>query len=147
MRADDGRCGLRHDRGVSLRTQDRLAVHELLALHGHLVDKGELDRLPEVFTDDVVYDLTALGGTLLTGIEAIREASLGLGEGNPVAHHVTNVVVVEQSGEVRAVSKFLGVRQDGTVGSGVYEDVLRHTSEGWRVASRRVSLRRQPLQP
>ena len=28
-----------------MNIEDRLAVHELLALHGHLVDAGEFDRL------------------------------------------------------------------------------------------------------
>lgn len=132
---------------MTLTTEDRLAIHELLALHGHLVDEGELDRLGEVFTDDVGYDLTPLGGDLLNGVEAIRASALSLGDRNPVAHLVTNTVVAEHGGEVTARSKFLGVRRDGSVGSGVYEDVLRPTADGWRVAHRRVSLRREPLQP
>ncbi|MFG2669924.1 nuclear transport factor 2 family protein [Streptomyces sp. NPDC048445] len=35
--------------------EDRLAVMELVALHRHLVDDGELDRLDELFTEDIVY--------------------------------------------------------------------------------------------
>lgn len=132
---------------MALTTQDRLAIHELLGLHGHVVDAGDLPRLSEVFTDDVIYDLTLMGGPSLSGITAVQEAALQLGAANPVAHHVTNVVVTEADGQVRALSKFLGVGPDGTVGSGVYDDVLRHTTRGWRIVSRRVSLRRQPLQP
>lgn len=132
---------------MTLTTEDRLAIHELLALHGHLVDDGALDRLDEVFTDDVGYDLTPLGGDTLNGVEAIRTSALELGDRNPVAHLVTNIVVAEQDGEVTARSKFLGVRRDGSVGSGVYTDVLRRTPDGWRIAHRRVSLRREPLQP
>ena len=45
-----------HDMALAL--EDRLAVSELIALHGHLVDDGELDRSDEVFTADVVYDLS-----------------------------------------------------------------------------------------
>jgi ketosteroid isomerase-like protein len=41
---------------MASRTEDRLALHELVALHGHLFDMGELDRLDELFTEDVVYD-------------------------------------------------------------------------------------------
>jgi 3-phenylpropionate/cinnamic acid dioxygenase small subunit len=43
---------------MTLTPDDRLALHELLALHGHLVDDGALDRFGELFTDDVIYDLT-----------------------------------------------------------------------------------------
>jgi 3-phenylpropionate/cinnamic acid dioxygenase small subunit len=130
---------VRQDRLVNVTTDDRLAIHELLALHGHLVDGGALDRLDELFTDDVVYDLQPLGGTALNGVEAIRIAARQLGDRNPVAHLVTNVVVREHDGEVTACSKFLGVQRDGSVGSGVYEDVLRRTADGWRISRRRVS--------
>ncbi len=132
---------------MTLTTEDRLAIHELLALHGHLVDEGALDRLGEVFTDDVAYDLTPMGGAVLNGVEEMRISALELGDRNPVAHLVTNTVVAEQDGEVTARSKFLGVRRDGTVGSGVYADVVRRTPNGWRIAHRRVSLRREPLRP
>ncbi|MEE4494819.1 nuclear transport factor 2 family protein [Streptomyces sp. BE230] len=39
---------------MALEAVDRLAVMELIALHGHLVDDGELDRLDELFTEDIV---------------------------------------------------------------------------------------------
>lgn len=133
------------DRPVDITTDDRLAIHELLALHGHLVDNGALDRLDELFTDDVVYDLAPLGGAVLNGVEAIRASARELGDRNPVAHLVTNVLVQQRDGELTACSKFIGVQRDGSVGSGVYDDVLRHTADGWRISRRRVSLRSQPL--
>jgi 3-phenylpropionate/cinnamic acid dioxygenase small subunit len=132
---------------MGLTTDDRLAIHHLLALHGHLVDAGALDRLGELFTDDVVYDLTPLGGTVLEGVDEIAASARELGVNNPVAHLVTNIVIEEPGDEVTARSKFLGVRRDGSVGSGVYDDVLRRTPEGWRIARRRVTVRREPLQP
>ena len=81
---------------MPISLDDRAAIIELLALHGHLFDDGELDRLDELFTASVSYDVTALGGGVLRGIEAIRDAALALGERNPVGHHVTNVVLAEQ---------------------------------------------------
>lgn len=50
-----------HDRRVALPAEERLAIYELIALHGHLMDAGAFDRLDELFTDDFVYDLDALG--------------------------------------------------------------------------------------
>jgi 3-phenylpropionate/cinnamic acid dioxygenase small subunit len=131
---------------VTITTEDRLAIHELVALHGHLVDDGLLDQLSEVFTDDVAYDLRPLGGSLLHGLVEVREAT-ELGRGNPLAHLVTNTVVAVHGEQVYARSKFLGVRAEGTVGSGTYIDELRRTAVGWRIDARRVSLDRDRLVP
>jgi len=38
---------------MRLTQEDRAAITELISLHGHLVDSGELDRLHELFTDDI----------------------------------------------------------------------------------------------
>lgn len=111
---------------MALALEDRLAVTELIALHGHLVDAGELDRTHEVFTADVVHDLSDFGRGEVVGLAALTEAALALGAGNPVAHHDTNVVVEEVSeGRVRARSKGLGVMANGSCGSVTYLGHLR----------------------
>ena len=132
---------------MAVSIEDRITIHELIALHGHLVDTGQLERLSEVFTYDVVYDLTAMSGPTLHGVQAVSEAAQRLGDRNPVAHLVTNTVVTVDGEHVLARSKFLGVQRDGSVGSGVYDDELRRTPDGWRIALRSVSLRREPLHP
>lgn len=35
---------------MALSTDDRIAIYELIALHGHLMDAGDFDRLGELFT-------------------------------------------------------------------------------------------------
>jgi len=77
---------------VASTAEGRVAIHELIALHGHLFDAGALDRLDELFTEDVVYDVEALGGGRLHGITAIRDAAQTLGDQNPLGRHTTNVV-------------------------------------------------------
>ena len=100
---------------MALSLEDRLMIHELLALRG-----------------------TA----------AIRDAALALGAGNPVGHHVTNIIVTEDEDHVvRARSKGIGVMADRTSGSAVYDDVLRREPAGWRIAYREVTVRRTPLEP
>jgi 3-phenylpropionate/cinnamic acid dioxygenase small subunit len=135
------------DRAVTISIEDRLAIYELISLHGHIVDDGEFDRLCELFTDDVVYDLTPMGGQTLQGTAAIKDASLKLGDGNPIAHHVTNIVVNDTGDPVTARSKAIGIRKDGSAGSLVYDDVLVRTDAGWRISNRRITLRRDPLTP
>lgn len=132
---------------MALTCEDRLDVAEVIALHGHLVDAGELDRLDEVFTADVRYDLSDFGRSEVIGLAALQDAALALGAGNPVAHLVTNVVVEELSaGRVRARSKGLAVMADGSCGSVTYEDVVvRVDGEGWLISHRTVRARRVPL--
>jgi hypothetical protein len=134
---------------MELSVDDRLAIIELLARHGHLVDEGAFARLDEVVTADVLYDVTALGGRVLVGPAAIEHAANLLGDENPLAHHVTNVVIEATGpGRARVRSKGLGVRTDGTVGSVVYDDeVVDVPGVGWRIAARRVLPRHRPLHP
>ncbi|MFJ9929996.1 DUF6221 family protein [Streptomyces misionensis] len=131
---------------MSLALADRLAITELISSHGHLVDDGCLDRLEELFTSDVVYDVTEFGQDPLRGVAAVREAAWALGAANPVAHHVTNVVVSPSpDGEVRVRSKGLGIKADGSCGSVSYDDTVVRTADGWRISHRKVWPRRAPL--
>jgi SnoaL-like domain len=102
---------------MPLTIEDRLAIGDLICRHGHLIDAGELDRLDELFTSDVVYDVSDFTGESLLGLEAIREAALALGERNPLGHHVTNLVMsAEGEDEVTAHSKGIGVNRTGARG-------------------------------
>src|SRR3954447_20462276 len=119
---------------MPLDISDRLEIHELVSLHGHLVDSGRLDDedLARLFTPDVRYDVTAMGGTVLIGLAAFRDAGLQLGADNPVAHLVTNIVVhPDEDGDTATVwSKGLGVTRDGQVGSVTYHDLVARTDDG-----------------
>jgi len=131
---------------MALTAEDRLEVYELLALHGHLIDAGSFERLDELFTADFVYDVEAFGLGRLEGPEAFAAASRALGDDNPLGHHVTNPLVIgDRPGEATVRSKGIGILADGTSGTVVYEDVVRRTEAGWRIARRTVIPRRRPL--
>lgn len=131
---------------MALTTDDRIAIADLINQHGHLTDRGDFDGLAALFTADVTYDVSALGGPALVGLPAIREAALALADGNPVAHHVTNIVVRETAdGSVHALSKGLGIMADGSANSVTYEDTIERTAAGWRITHRIVRPRRTPL--
>jgi ketosteroid isomerase-like protein len=133
---------------MALTTEDRFTIADLINLHGHLTDRGDFDGLSALFADEVTYDVSTLGGGVLVGLAAAREAALALGEANPVAHHVTNIVLDEaRDGTVHALSKGLGVMADGSVGSVTYEDTVQRGVAGWRITHRIVRARRAPLQP
>ncbi|GAB3833688.1 nuclear transport factor 2 family protein [Dactylosporangium cerinum] len=131
-----------------LTTEDRFAIEDVINLHGHLTDRGDFAGMPRLFTEDVTYDVTALGGGMLAGLADLREAGLALGAANPLAHHVTNIVLSEApDGTVLALSKYLGVMSDGSVASGTYEDTVKLGDHGWRITHRVIRPRRVPLQP
>lgn len=129
-----------------LPAEDRWAIAETLSRHGHLFDGGQLDRLEEIFTPDVVYDLSAAGVGTFAGIEAIRNGALKLGAGNPVAHHVTNVVITSAAADrVTAQSKGLMIMADGTIGSVTHLDTLHRGKDGWRISHRVIRPQRTPM--
>jgi hypothetical protein len=128
-----------------LSVEDRLELHELVSLYGHLIDDRRWADLERVFTPDAVYDPSDLGLPVtrsLADLLAQWTSPEGL-ERHPVAHHATNVVVSEDpDGTVRVWSKGIGVGPGGRVGSVTYRDVAVRTPAGWRLAERVVTLRR-----
>jgi len=125
-----------------LSTSDILKIHHLLAEYGNIIDEREWGRVPELFPDDAVYDLTDFGLGVFHGPQAIRDFWEHEGR-HPLAHHVTNVVVREiENGGVRAYSKIIGVGHRHRAGSATYHDELRLTDQGWKIA-RRVASPRQ----
>ena len=129
-----------------LTPEDHQAIDRTLGLAGHIVDRGELDRLDETFTSDAVYDLSDVGAGTFEGIEAIRNGALELGAGNPVAHHITNIVISSQEEDVvTAQSKGLILMANGSVASVTHLDTLRRAEGGWRISRRVILAQRTPL--
>jgi hypothetical protein len=129
-----------------LNAEDRCAIAETLSSHGHLFDGGHLERLGEIFAPGVVYDLTDLGMGIFEGIEAIRRGALQLGDRNPIAHHLTNVVIAnDEHSEVTVRSKGLVIRADGTFGSVNHLDTLVRHDGQWRISRRIITAQRAPM--
>jgi ketosteroid isomerase-like protein len=132
-----------------LTAEDRWMIGETLSMHGHLFDEGELDRLDELFTPDVVYDVSDLGFGVLRGIDAVRDAALELGAANPLAHLVTNVVITDHAegdpDTVAVRSKAIAITADRRCGTATYVDELRRLADGWRISHRQILARREPL--
>ena len=127
----------------ALSTADRLEIHELAARYGTTIDDRDWEGLEQVFCRDAVYELRGFGATdrRVVGSGEIRRM-MEESQEHPVAHHVTNVLVTVESGEVRMRSKVIGPGARGRVGSADYDDVLRREDGAWRIATRLVTLRR-----
>jgi 3-phenylpropionate/cinnamic acid dioxygenase small subunit len=113
-----------------------VAIHQLYGLYGHVMDDRDWARLPDLFTEDCVFDATALGVPLMEGHAAIAQTTES-SPAAPLAHHVTNVFVTEIAGDRATVrAKALGTYSGGRAFSGDYEDTLVRTPAGWRIRSR-----------
>jgi hypothetical protein len=124
---------------MELSIDDRLSIHELISLHGHLADDRQHERLRLLFTDDAAYDVSAYGLGIVQGLDALTELFAQRPGDQPVGHHVTNVVVGLGDGDKASVrSKGLAVMADGTAGTVTYDDVVVRTGAGWRISQRTV---------
>jgi 3-phenylpropionate/cinnamic acid dioxygenase small subunit len=124
---------------MPLDTRDLIEIHMMLALYGHTIDDRDWPALDQVFTEDIVYDATDFGLGVMRGIPAIVEAWREPFE-HPLAHHTTNVVITEDpDGTVRVRAKHIGPRVSG-ITLVTYQDVVRKTPEGWRIAERAARL-------
>lgn len=124
---------------MPLSADDRLSIHELVSLHGHLADDRRADQLHLLLTDDASYDVTAYGLGVVTGLDALVELFAQRPGDQPLGHHVTNVIVTEREDGAAAVrSKGLSVMADGAAGTVTYDDVVVRTGAGWRIAHRTV---------
>jgi hypothetical protein len=131
-----------------VNAEDREVITRLVNRHGYLIDTGRLDGLDEIFSADVVYDVSDFGGGEVNGLAAMRDWVLALGDRNPVAHHVTNIVLDEIGDDVvHCLSKGIGIAVDGTARSVTFDDQLERSEAGWRITRRAVKARRTPLQP
>jgi hypothetical protein len=126
---------------MTISTDDRLAIHELISLHGHLADDGRADELDLLLTHDAQYDIEDFGLGVVVGLPALRELWAAAPGDQPLGHHVTNVVVTDRDGEVRVRSKGLSVMSTGAAGTVVYDDIVVKTADGWRISSRKVIAR------
>ena len=125
-----------------LSTEDRIEIDGILALHAHLADTDDRDRLDELFTPDAVYDMSAAGLGVFAGIDTLRTAAAQMSQSGhaPLAHHLTNVVVTSSGTDTATVrSKCLMIMSDGAVRSVTYDDTLRRLTDGWRITHRVIT--------
>jgi uncharacterized protein (TIGR02246 family) len=135
-----------------------LAIRNVLARVAQLADVGELHDYLGLFTDDAVWvmpanDRVGLAASERRGrdeIEAgvVERRAAGLqGPGAGTMHLVTTTAVdVVGPDDARATSCFLfcatgaGGPPPSVLTVGRYDDVLRRTANGWRLANRTITI-------
>lgn len=126
---------------MPLTTADRLAIHELVALHGHLADDRRSEDLGLLMTPEASYDVTAYDLGVVKGLPALIELFASTPGNQPVGHHVTNVIVTadpHRDDRASVRSKGLSVMANGRTGTVVYKDDVVRTANGWRISARIV---------
>lgn len=121
---------------MDVQVADIVAIEQLMALYGHVVDAPTQERFGDVFTEDAVFH-SRVRDVRLEGLAAIREW-FALGKPpHPPAHQSTNVHIHVTGDTVRVWSKYLAVDPEtGGVRIGDYEDVVVKTERGWRIRER-----------
>ncbi len=128
------------------RVADLLDIQRATHVYARGLDRFDPAEAASAFTDDAVWDATAVGLERFEGIAAIR----GFFERDAAAiadqfHVITNHVVdLDDGGETASGTNY--VFSEGHTKSGaafkaiaLNEDTYRRTPEGWRIAGRRIS--------
>lgn len=120
---------------------DILKIHELLARYGRWIDLRDWDKFAELFVTDATIDYRGgRGRTRLSGRQNIVTWFRDIEDSHPPAHHVTNIIVEEESeadGSVEVFSKFLAPftrpeHEPKRLYGGDYRDIVVQTERGWK---------------
>ena len=128
---------------------DDAAVRNLVATLAQEADVGEqLDRYLACFCEDASWEMP--GAPPVRGTEAIRAAAEerrrggGVGPGSHTRHVITTQRVEVRGDEATSDSYFLFYTQTASRPQlermGRYQDSLRRTGQGWKLARRLITL-------
>jgi uncharacterized protein (TIGR02246 family) len=122
---------------------DLEAIRDLARRYAHCVWQKDAPGCAALFIEDCEMD-PGMGGRVITGREAMVKVytpTFERGDLQPFVHNH----VIELGGDSAAGTVYLDLRasMDGKamIGSGHYEDRYVRTPEGWRFATRKLTLR------
>ena len=128
---------------AQLSTEDRLAIHEIMAKYCQAIDLNRWEEFPSLFTEDCRLDFGNLMG-VFEGPEGLqRFTDMMRNLGLFMRHYNTNMVLRGDSDRVQSESYVLAIT--GPPGSshqttGRYEDELVKVGGRWRIRVRRALL-------
>jgi SnoaL-like domain len=126
-----------------LTTEDRLALHELIARYAHLLDHGGIDRMGEIYTPDCRFAFAAYGVDI-QGLPALIDFLKSTMASLPqVRHVITNIFAdgTVDGADLHAYLQIVDTAANAITTVGVYRDHCVKTPTGWRIAQRCVSIR------
>lgn len=134
---------------MSLSTEEKLAIHELLSRAAYAYDEREVAMLENCFSAEANFSMRIAKGDLV-GPFAGRDAIMGLMTGSmaeqtDVRRHVVSNIFFDESGEqTLAISNLtLMATENGEIqllSAGVYKDTVVNENGEWRVSNRHLEL-------
>jgi SnoaL-like domain len=124
---------------ANLTTQDLADIQQLYAKYNQVLDAGKAEAWADTFTPDGVFNKTNVGrDALITFAKGFYEQG-----GGKRRHWNTNLVLTGTSegadGSVYLMLWDVGNRPATILVTGIYEDKLVKTKDGWRFKSRAVN--------
>ncbi len=129
---------------ISDSVSDRVAVSEVLDDYARGVDSKDWDLVLSVFTDDAVLDYSATGGPKGSAQEVVDWIATSVTPMVMTQHHITNRHITLDGDDAVCVAELfapIGMPAgDGKMSllftGGSYNDRLRRTPDGWKIATR-----------
>ncbi|MEV4184086.1 nuclear transport factor 2 family protein [Streptosporangium canum] len=128
---------------MSLSVEDKLAIQELSSTQMRFLDAHDVDGWVGCWVPDGQFIATY--GTF-TGHDAVKEFIIGhiaAGKEDGARHLMTNYVIEGDGDRATSYCLVLKVQVEKAphiIASGVYNDVLVRTPEGWKFESRRLDV-------
>jgi len=137
---------------MSLNADDHMEIRQLLARYNWAVDFGDVEAWAATFTPDGVFECLGLPeGAPLGGrhegtaaLEAYATKHYRINQGR--ARHWNWNLLIEGDGDRASMQCYLNAYSAGQGPTaefrvtGIYRDTLRRTTDGWRFASRQVTI-------
>jgi uncharacterized protein (TIGR02246 family) len=122
----------------------REQIRETVASYAHAVDRGQFDRVVDLFTPSGVLEI--VGDTTMRGRDEIRAFLTGVGRDiaettstRLIRHYTSNLTIdVVSQHEARAACYFLAVTEHGVDHWGRYRDQLAPHDGRWCFTQRSV---------
>ena len=134
---------------MSLSSEDKLAVHEVLSRAAYAYDERDMEMLQACFAHAASFTMRIAGGDLVGPFEG-RDAVIELMSGSMEAqtdvrrHVVSNIFFDPRQAEPTAISNLtLFATEEGVIqvlSAGVYRDTLILEEGEWKILQRHIDL-------
>jgi hypothetical protein len=130
---------VRAERAPALTTQDYADIQQLYARYNLAIDTGDAEGWAGTFTPDGVFNNTNRGrDALVQFVHDWREKRDGANRRHLNSNMVLSPTADGAKGTIYLLLLNVGVRPATIATTGIYEDVLVRTPQGWRFRSRVV---------
>lgn len=127
---------------MPLPVEDQLEIQQLYARYNHAIDSGDAEGWANCFIPEGKFASSA--GASFEGSEKLAEFARGFAQ-RMTGRHWTNNLVIEGDGEHATGRCYLMLYSLGgkeapatVVTTGIYQDALVKTIDGWRFSERTV---------